>query len=87
MKKQCVAFFHVYHRARLEELRTFLENEAWEVCPVKPTFSVYSLQVSARAGRRVCRNAAQTAAFPTAPLGSFSAVILCGQITCRQLST
>ena len=46
VQKQCVAFFRVYHRARLEELRMFLENEAWEVCPVKPTFSVHSLQVS-----------------------------------------
>ncbi|KAF0304932.1 Syndetin [Amphibalanus amphitrite] len=44
VKKQCVAFIHVYHRARLEELRMFLENEAWEVCPVKPTFSVHNLQ-------------------------------------------
>ena len=33
-------------RARLDELRMFLENEAWELCPVKPSFSILMLQVS-----------------------------------------
>ncbi|KAG7281345.1 hypothetical protein CRUP_023496, partial [Coryphaenoides rupestris] len=31
------------HRARLEELRMFLENETWELCPVKSNFSIAQL--------------------------------------------
>lgn len=34
-------------RARLEELRMFLENETWELCPVKSNFNISQLHVSA----------------------------------------
>lgn len=34
------------HRARLEELRMFLENETWELCPVKSNFNISQLHVS-----------------------------------------
>lgn len=33
-------------RARLEELRMFLENETWELCPVKSNFNISQLHVS-----------------------------------------
>jgi hypothetical protein len=45
IKKQCSNYFHNYHRACLEELQVFLENEGWEMCPVKPDFTVLQLQV------------------------------------------
>ncbi|XP_041104827.1 syndetin isoform X3 [Polyodon spathula] len=33
----------VINRTRLEELRMFLENETWELCPVKSNFSIVQL--------------------------------------------
>ncbi|XP_060534233.1 syndetin [Cylas formicarius] len=44
IRKQSVNYFKNYHAQRLEELRIFLENEMWEVCPVKPMFSILQLQ-------------------------------------------
>ncbi|XP_066997108.2 syndetin [Anabrus simplex] len=44
MKEQSGQYFRNYHRERLEELRIFLENEGWEICPVKPNFSILQLQ-------------------------------------------
>ena len=32
-------------RSRLEELKIFLETEAWELCPVRSTFSFHQLRV------------------------------------------
>ncbi|CAL8294189.1 unnamed protein product [Merluccius merluccius] len=43
LKRQSVNYFRNYHRARLEELRMFLENETWELCPVKSNFSIAQL--------------------------------------------
>ncbi|XP_060798737.1 syndetin isoform X1 [Neoarius graeffei] len=43
IKRQSVNYFKNYHRARLEELRMFLENETWELCPVKSNFSITQL--------------------------------------------
>ncbi|KAK7073022.1 hypothetical protein SK128_015096 [Halocaridina rubra] len=43
IKKQSLNYFRNHHRARMEELRMFLENEGWEPCPVKSTFSIYQL--------------------------------------------
>lgn len=37
-------YFKNYHTERLDELKIFLENETWEVCPVKPTFDILQLQ-------------------------------------------
>lgn len=28
----------------MDELKIFLENETWEICPVKPTFDILQLQ-------------------------------------------
>ncbi|KAK7862939.1 hypothetical protein R5R35_004896 [Gryllus longicercus] len=44
MKEQSGQYFRNYHRERLEELRIFLENEGWEICPVKQNFTVLQLQ-------------------------------------------
>jgi hypothetical protein len=43
LQKQCLAYFNAYHRSRLDELRTHLENEGWALCPVKPNFNIRSL--------------------------------------------
>ncbi|XP_077160534.1 syndetin isoform X2 [Paroedura picta] len=43
VRKQSVNYFKNYHRTRLEELRMFLENETWELCPVKSSFSILQL--------------------------------------------
>jgi hypothetical protein len=45
IKKQSSNYFRNYHHDRLEELRIFLENESWEMCPVKPDFTILQLQV------------------------------------------
>ena len=37
---------YVCYRNRLDELRAFLENEAWEICPVRSSFTIQSLRVS-----------------------------------------
>uniref|UniRef100_A0A3B4TSQ9 VPS50 subunit of EARP/GARPII complex n=1 Tax=Seriola dumerili TaxID=41447 RepID=A0A3B4TSQ9_SERDU len=43
IKRQSINYFKNYHRARLEELRMFLENETWELCPVKSNFNIAQL--------------------------------------------
>lgn len=45
IRKQSVNYFKNYHRSRMDELRIFLENEGWEICPVKPNFTILQLQV------------------------------------------
>ncbi|XP_045530343.1 syndetin isoform X1 [Pieris brassicae] len=44
IKTQSVAYIKNYHKGRMEELKLFLENEGWEQCPVKSTFTVLNLQ-------------------------------------------
>ncbi|XP_025830981.1 syndetin isoform X2 [Agrilus planipennis] len=44
IRKQSANYFRNYHSHRLEELKIFLENESWEICPVKPTFEILQLQ-------------------------------------------
>lgn len=44
IRKQSANYFNNYHVQRLEELKIFLENESWEICPVKPTFEILQLQ-------------------------------------------
>uniref|UniRef100_A0A4X2LJ89 Vacuolar protein sorting-associated protein 54 N-terminal domain-containing protein n=1 Tax=Vombatus ursinus TaxID=29139 RepID=A0A4X2LJ89_VOMUR len=43
IRKQSINYFKNYHRTRLDELRMFLENETWELCPVKSSFSILQL--------------------------------------------
>lgn len=38
-------FFAQYHRERMEELRMFLENEAFALCPVPLQFTLFDFQV------------------------------------------
>lgn len=44
VKTQSVLYIKNYHRGRMEELKLFLENEGWEQCPVKSTFTLLNLQ-------------------------------------------
>lgn len=44
IRKQSVNYFRSYHRSRMDELRMFLENEGWELCPVKSGFTIMMLQ-------------------------------------------
>ncbi|KAF5290040.1 hypothetical protein FQA39_LY14821 [Lamprigera yunnana] len=44
IRKQSINYFKNYHAQRLDELRIFLENESWEICPVKTTFDILQLQ-------------------------------------------
>ena len=46
IRTQTVKYFKTYHRTRMDELRMFLENEAWELCPVKASFKIVDLSVS-----------------------------------------
>ncbi|ESO01150.1 hypothetical protein HELRODRAFT_82402, partial [Helobdella robusta] len=43
MRKQSINYFRTYHQSRLEELRMFMHNEGWEVCPVKCGFNIFML--------------------------------------------
>jgi len=43
LQQQCLSYFQNYHIARLDELKTHLENEGWTLCPVKISFSPRSL--------------------------------------------
>lgn len=44
IRKQSVNYFRNYHAQRLDELKIFMENEMWEICPVKHTFNILQLQ-------------------------------------------
>ncbi|XP_064402332.1 syndetin-like isoform X2 [Halichondria panicea] len=44
MRQQSLKYFKNYHRGRLEELKLFLENEAWEPCPVRSSFNTQKLR-------------------------------------------
>ncbi|XP_022109307.1 syndetin-like [Acanthaster planci] len=43
VRQQSLNYFKNYHRSRLDELQMFLENEGWELCPVKPNFTITNL--------------------------------------------
>ena len=45
IRTQTVKYFKTYHRSRMDELRMFLENDAWELCPVKASFKIIDLSV------------------------------------------
>ncbi|XP_033120612.1 syndetin-like [Anneissia japonica] len=44
IRTQTINYFKNYHRARMDELCIFLENEGWELCPVRVNFSIHHLQ-------------------------------------------
>ena len=39
-------FLFFYFRVKMDELRMFLENEGWELCPVRSNFNLLQLLVS-----------------------------------------
>ncbi|KAL3842010.1 hypothetical protein ACJMK2_020083 [Sinanodonta woodiana] len=43
LKQQSLNYFKNLHRAKMDELRMFLENEGWEMCPVKSNFHIVNL--------------------------------------------
>ena len=45
MHKQTQNYFHRYHSGCMEEVKMFLENEGWELCPVRSSFTILQLQV------------------------------------------
>uniref|UniRef100_A0A8D8URU6 Syndetin n=1 Tax=Cacopsylla melanoneura TaxID=428564 RepID=A0A8D8URU6_9HEMI len=59
IKTQSSNYFTKYHTKCLDELRIFLENEAWTPCPVKNDFSILHLQ-EFRSLRHSIRNASRT---------------------------
>lgn len=38
IKEQSTSYFSHYHASRLDELRMYLENDGWNLCPVKSNF-------------------------------------------------
>lgn len=64
IRKQSGNYFSSYHVQRLEELKIFLENESWEICPVKPTFEILQLQ-EFKGMRWILKNYKTKAAFST----------------------
>ncbi|KAL7636151.1 UNVERIFIED_CONTAM: hypothetical protein RMT77_012908 [Armadillidium vulgare] len=43
IKAQSLSFFRSHHSTRMEQLHMFLENEGWEICPVKYNFHINQL--------------------------------------------
>ncbi|KAH1011506.1 hypothetical protein HUJ04_000858 [Dendroctonus ponderosae] len=70
IRKQSICYFKNYHAQRLDELKIFMENEMWEICPVKPTFNVVQLQEfrSVRSALKNYKNPSQIS--PTMPVYS-----------------
>ena len=54
IRRQTVKYFKTYHRSRMDELRMFLENEVWELCPVKASFKIVDLSVSIFRNYLIC---------------------------------
>uniref|UniRef100_A0A0K0D962 Separase n=1 Tax=Angiostrongylus cantonensis TaxID=6313 RepID=A0A0K0D962_ANGCA len=46
LEKQAIAYFVHYHLERVEELRVFLENECFTLCPVPNQFTIFDLQIA-----------------------------------------
>ncbi|XP_014777198.1 syndetin [Octopus bimaculoides] len=43
LRQQSLNYFRNHHRSRMDELRMFLENEGWELCPVRSNFNLLQL--------------------------------------------
>lgn len=43
LKQQSLNYFKNHHRYRMDELGMFLENEGWEICPLKSNFTLLQL--------------------------------------------
>ncbi|CAG0914202.1 unnamed protein product [Notodromas monacha] len=44
LRQQSSLYLKNYHMHRMDELRTFLEHELWDPCPVRPGFSVFQME-------------------------------------------
>lgn len=73
IRDQSHSYLRSCHAARIDELRIFLENESWEVCPVKANFDILQLQEfkplrsALRAARRHAERPQSVTAQPTSP--------------------
>lgn len=70
IRKQSANYFKNYHSARLEELRIWMENEMWEMCPVKTSFMFTQLQ-EFKSLRSIMRNF-KTRAVPVQSVPAYS---------------
>lgn len=43
LKQQSLNYFRNHHRVKMDELRMFLENEGWELCPIRSNFNLLQL--------------------------------------------
>ncbi|XP_011505781.1 PREDICTED: coiled-coil domain-containing protein 132 [Ceratosolen solmsi marchali] len=43
IKDKFINYFNFYHTSRLDELKIFLENDGWKLCPVKSNFNITQL--------------------------------------------
>lgn len=44
VRAKSLEYVTCHHHTTLDELRIFLENEGWEICPVRPSFSILQLR-------------------------------------------
>lgn len=44
IEQRTAVYFERYHRERMDELRMFIENEAFTLCPVSTQFTIFDLQ-------------------------------------------
>ncbi|KAG8227262.1 hypothetical protein J437_LFUL003995, partial [Ladona fulva] len=44
VRAKSLEYVSCHHHTTLDELRIFLENEGWEICPVRPSFSILQLR-------------------------------------------
>jgi len=45
LKNECTIYFARFHHQKMQEIKMHLENESWELCPVKTTFKLTQLKV------------------------------------------
>eukprot|EP01113_Clastostelium_recurvatum_P036434 TRINITY_DN5190_c0_g1_i1.p1 TRINITY_DN5190_c0_g1~~TRINITY_DN5190_c0_g1_i1.p1 ORF type:complete len:682 (-),score=197.18 TRINITY_DN5190_c0_g1_i1:960-2966(-) len=68
-------YFEAFHRSRLEDLRTMLDNENWNKVPVTPTFTVLDVK-EFRAALTILDNAIYVARNERQNIGTYGAVFV-----------
>eukprot|EP01135_Chromosphaera_perkinsii_P008595 Nk52_evm37s1401 gene=Nk52_evmTU37s1401 len=44
IKSKSVLYFKSFHRAKMDDIKTMLENDVWQKCPLQKGFSIYKLK-------------------------------------------
>ena len=44
IKSKSVLYFKSFHKAKMEDMKTMLENDIWQKCPLQDDFSIYNLK-------------------------------------------